>query len=272
MRAVAVINLKGGSAKTTTALALAVGVARALPKKKRVLLIDADASANATLVLMDGKQAKAPTLTDVLIGSSGPLDAIRATRIPNLDVLPANTSLANCPTALLDQLGPDRRLRTALRPIEDRFEYCVIDAAPSWSMISLNVMLAVREVLVPVDGGMFSVSGLCRLSETVEQVRRHLEHPELAIVALAVVKALRTKGSRELERQLREAYGPLVCRTVVPFSSQVEDAHARFKSILEWAPRSPVAVAYGQLVKEVLHGHAKKRLSRRPGARTDDAA
>jgi chromosome partitioning protein len=273
MRAIAVINLKGGSAKTTTALALAVGFAAKLPKKQRLLLVDADPQANATLIMLDGQQAKAPTLTDVLLGKAEPTDAIRNTRIPNLDLLPANASLANCPTALLDELGPDRRLRRGLRPVEDRYACAVIDASPAWNLISINVMQAVREIVVPVDVGLFSIAGLSRLQEAIEQVRRHLEHPELSIVALAIVKALRTKGSKELERQLRELYGPLVCKTVIPFSSAVEDAHAHLQSILEWAPRSPAGLAYGQLATEVQNGNAKKRLPRRHGPqRSDDAA
>jgi len=275
MRSIVVINLKGGSGKTTTAINLAVAMARKLRGKQRLLLCDTDPSANSTFLMTDGKQPKGPTLTDVLLEEADAIEAIRpVARLPHLDILPANASLANCAPALLGGLGSDRRLRAALRTVEDRYTVCLLDASPSWSLLSLNSLVAAQDVIIPVDAGVFSIAGLGRLQETVEQVRRHLEHPELTIVSLVMVRAdVRNKATAALLSQLREAYGELVSKVVIPFGVQVEAAHARFRTVLEWAPRAPVSVAYEALTKEIQkNGHIPKRHSRRSRSRNPHAA
>jgi chromosome partitioning protein len=260
VRTIAVVNLKGGSGKTTTALALAVGLARRLPKRKRLLVIDGDPQANATMTLLDGATAENPTLGDVLLRQADAEEAIRPSRIPRIDILPAMASLADCTLLLADQLGRERRLRTALRPVEDAYATCVVDAPPQLNLISVNILQAVGELVVPVDAGVYSIAGLGRLQETVEQVRRHLDHDELHIIGLVLTRVMKNKATKDLERQLREAYGALVYQAVIPHSVRVEEAHARNRTILEWAPKSPPAVAYDRLITEVLkHGRQSHR-------------
>ena len=273
MRTIACLNWKGGSGKSTTALALAVGLAQRLPKKQRVLLVDNDPQANSTMVMLDGQTPEEPTLADVLLGQADAIDAIRTTRVNGLDILPADGRLADCTVLLADELGRERRLRVALRSVEDAYGVCVVDSPPQLSLLTVNVLQAVTEVLVPIDPGMFAIAGLGRLQETVDRVRHHLEHPELSIVGLLVTRATKNKVTADLERQLRDAYGKLVYRAVIPASVKVEEAHASYRSILEWAPQSPVGKAYGELVTEVLDGQqSAKRLARKRGPRRGDAA
>ena len=271
MRTIACLNWKGGSGKSTTALALAVGIARRLPRRQRVLLVDNDPQANSTLIMLDGRAPEAPTLADVLLDDAGAIDAIRPTRVDRLDILPADGRLADCTVLLADELGRERRLRVALRSVEDTYSVCIVDAPPQLSLLTVNVLQAVTEVLVPIDPGLFAIAGLGRLQETVDRVRHHLEHPDLAIVGLLVTRATKNKITRDLERQLRDAYGTLVYHAVIPASVKVEEAHASYRSILEWSPQSPVGKAYGELVTEVLDGRSK-RLARKRGSRSGDAA
>jgi chromosome partitioning protein len=259
VRSIAVVNLKGGSGKTTTALCLAVGLAGRLPKRKRLLLIDGDPQANATMTMLDGKPAEGPTLGEILLAEAGAGEAIRPTRIPRIDIIPAEASLADCTLTLADQIGRERRLRNALREIEGDYEAIVIDAPPQLNLISINILQAVEELVVPVDAGVYSIAGLGRLRDTVEQVRKHLDHADLHIIGLVLARVLRNKATKDLERQLREAFGDLVYQTVIPHSVRVEEAHARHRTILEWAPKSPPALAYERLVTEVLkHGRSKR--------------
>jgi chromosome partitioning protein len=155
--------------------------------------------------------------------------------------------------------------------VEGTYGVCIVDSPPQLSLLTVNVLQAVTEVLVPIDPGMFAIAGLGRLQETVDRVRHHLEHPELSIIGLLVTRATKNKVTRDLERQLRDAYGDLVYRSVIPASVKVEEAHASYRSILEWAPQSPVGKAYGELVTEVLNGQSK-RLARKRGPRSGDAA
>jgi chromosome partitioning protein len=273
MRTIASLNWKGGSGKTTTALALAVGLAQRLPRRQRVLLADIDPQSSSTLIMLDGKEPSRPTVTDVLLDDADASAAIRRTRIDRLDILPADGRLADL-TALLAEveLGRERRLSVALESIADTYACCVVDSPPQLSLLTVNVLQAVSEVIVPIDPGIFAIAGLGRLQETVDRVRHYLQHPTLAIVSLLMTRVTNNRTTRELERQLRETYGRLVSASTIPASTVVEEAHAHYRSIMEWAPRSPVAAAYGELVTEVLKHGQPKRLTGKRGPRRGDAA
>ena len=115
MRKLALVNHKGGVGKTTTALGLAIGVSRRLRKGRRVLFIDGDSQGNASSTLLDGKAPNKPTLTQVLLDEADASEAIRPSRCPGIDLLPADSTLADCTVWLADQIGRENRLRTALR-------------------------------------------------------------------------------------------------------------------------------------------------------------
>jgi chromosome partitioning protein len=249
MRSIGVVNLKGGSCKTTTALCLAVGAAM---RGLRVLLIDADPQSNASSIMLDGKPAHDPTLSHVLLDQVEAHEAIRSTRVGGLDVLPSDGKLADAALALVDQLGRERRLAVALRTLEEDYELVVVDAAPQLSLVSINVLNAVGELLVPVDAGAFSVAGLGRLQESVDQVRRYLDNHALRIAGLVMTRTHANKATKDIESQLRAAFGPLVHQTTIPHSVRVEESHARNLTVLEFAPRSAPALAYGQLLTEIL--------------------
>ena len=108
MRSIGVVNLKGGSGKTTTALSLAVGAAM---RDRRVLLIDGDPQANATMTMLDGQPVEDPTLGHVLLDQASAAEAIRPTRVERVDIIPADAKLADAALLLSDQLGRERRLR-----------------------------------------------------------------------------------------------------------------------------------------------------------------
>jgi chromosome partitioning protein len=259
MQSIAVVNLKGGSGKTTTALNLAVGCAQ---RKKRVLIVDADPQANATMTMLDGATADAPTLGNVLLDEAAAAEAIRPSRFKRVDILPADVKLADAALLLADQLGRERRLRSSLGGLDD-YDLVVIDAAPQMSLVTVNVLNYAAELLVPVDAGLYSIMGLARLQETVEQVRRYLDNRELRISGMVLTRTHRNKATRDIEAQLREAYGDLVYQTVIPHSVRVEEAHARHRTVLEFDPRSAPALAYDRLITEVLkHGQSQRNARR----------
>jgi chromosome partitioning protein len=261
MRTIACLNLKGGSGKTTTALNLAVGFARSLPKKKRVLVIDADAQANLSMTLLDGHAAASPTLGQVLLGQADAVDAIRTTRIPQLDLLPASGTLANATLQLAEEWGRENRLKMALATIEESYELVLLDCPPSLSLLSINCLRAVTEVLVPIDSGVYSVAGLGRLNDTIDLVRKNLDHDPLHVLGLVLTKAMKNAATVDL-----------VYRTVVPYDPKVEEGVAHHRSVLEYSPTSKAALAFGELIREVQkHGqkqqpHARRSLPKDAGA------
>lgn len=256
MRTLAIVNLKGGSGKTTTALCLAVGLAH---DDRRVLFIDADPQANATMTLLDGDSADPPTLGNVLLDQGDITGAIRPSRVENLDILPADARLADAALLLADQLGRERRLRAAMRAVAGDYDFVVIDSAPTLSLVTINVLNFAQELIVPVDAGLYSVAGLGRLQETVEEVRRHLDNPGLRIAGLVLTRTHKNKATADIEAQLRAAFGPLVFRASIPHSVRVEEAHARHRTVIEFSRMSAPARAYDALLREVLGDGQQQR-------------
>jgi chromosome partitioning protein len=271
MRSIAWISEKGGTAKTTSAINSAVGLAK---RGNRVLLIDTDPQANASLVLLSGQPAEPPTLASVLLGDALAADAVRPTRTPGLDLLPADVSLADASVALANMIGREARLRAALAAVEPSYDFLILDTSPTRSVLTINALTCVAEVLIPVEPGLFSLSGLGQLQAAIEDVRRYLGNHRLRISGIILTRTRNDGVSRDVEAQLRAAFGELVYRTVVPSSVKVEEAHGRFLSVLDYAPRSTGAKAYEALVAEIIaHGRTEIGAGTAAGGTvaTDDA-
>ena len=251
MRRIAVVNLKGGSAKTTTTLCLAVGMARS---GRRVLLVDADSQANASMTMMDGagEGDGGPTLGQVLLGQATAAAAIRPTRVPGLDLLPADGTLADAALHLADAIGREHRFRRALDSLGTSYDLVIVDCPPSLSLVSVNVLAGVAELVVPVDAGIYSVAGLAQLQKAMGEVREYLGNAALDLAGLVITKVHPNRATRDIEAQLREAYGELVYRSTIPHSVKVEEAHARNLTVLEYSPTSGPAKAYESLIAEIL--------------------
>jgi chromosome partitioning protein len=257
MRRIALVCEKGGSGKTTTATALVVGLARS---GHRTLLVDADQQANASWTLLGGQGANPPTLAAVLMRQASVEEAIRPTATPGLDLLPADASLGGVNVALAQELGRDTRLRSALAPIEGRYDYVLIDTGPTFTTILANVLVYAAEVIVPLDPGIYAMLGLVQLQETIAEVREAYSNQALRLAGLMLTKVTRNNVSRDVEAELRRRFGDLVFKAVVPLSSRIEEAHSRGTTVMDYAPKSAGALAYAQLVEEIIaHGRAQDR-------------
>jgi chromosome partitioning protein len=254
VKTLAIVSMKGGVGKTTLALSLAVTMAKALAKRKRLLVVDSDPQGNASLTMLSGASPADPTLSQVLLAECEAREAIRPSRHPGIDLLPADASLADCTLLLADQMGREHRLRSALRDVEDTYDTCIIDAPPTMSLLNTNVLAAASSLIVPCDASVYSAAGLGKLDDVVQQVRRHLLNPDLCIVALVIVRLQRHKAHADFERQLREHYDGLVCKATIPDSVQVQLATAKHLTVGEYAPKSAAAVAIDRLVKELTDG------------------
>jgi chromosome partitioning protein len=273
MRRIGFISEKGGVGKTTTAINVAAGLAR---RGHRVLLCDTDPQGNASLVLLEGRPAEPPTLAAVLLNEAEASEAIRPTRVEGLDILPADVGLADADLALATELGRERRLRRALEAVEEDYDFVILDTSPQRSLLTINALCYLTEAIVPIDPGLFAVAGLGQLQAAVADVRRYLDNRALRIAGLVLTRTANNNVSRDVEAQLRGSFGPLVHEATIPTSTKIEEAHSRYQSVLDYAPRSTGAKAYAALIGEIIaHGQRAQDGSGDPArgvAEADDTA
>ena len=251
MRSIGFISEKGGVAKTTTALNVAAALGLA---GRRVLVVDTDPQGNASHVLLRGEKPRRPTILEVITDDADAGQAIVPTHFEGVDVLPADSGLADATVVLAAEVGRERRLREALDGVGGRYDFVLVDTAPTRSLLTTNVLNYVGELIVPFTPGLFGVLGLGQLQGDVAQVRRYLENKALKIGGIVLTQVERNNVHQQLEDELRAMFGPLVYATKIPRSIKVEEAHGRHESVLTYAPRSIGAVAYRALAKEIDHG------------------
>jgi chromosome partitioning protein len=145
----------------------------------------------------------------------------------------------------------------AMEGAEAAYDFVLVDTAPTRSLLTANVLNFAQEVLVPIAPGLFGVLGLGQLQADVGQVRQFLDNKALRIGGIFMTMVERNNVARDLEEQLRQLFGGLVFRTMIPRSVKLEEAHSRHESILTYAPKSAGAAAYLALTEEIL-GHARE--------------
>jgi chromosome partitioning protein len=255
-RRIAIASLKGGVAKSATAMALASGLAK---RGLRTLLVDADQQANSTWSVLGGQGSDPPTLSAVLTREARALEVIRQTTTPGLDLLPADGSLGGVNVALAQELGRDTRLRSALAPIDGQYDYVIYDTGPALTTVLANVLVSATEVITPLDPSVHAMLGLVALEDIIAEVREAYSNTALRLGGLLLTKMSRNNVCRQVETELRSRFGKLVFKTTVPSSTKIEEANARGMSLLDYAPKSPGALAYFELVEEIVsHGQRKK--------------
>ena len=208
-RRIAWLSEKGGVGKTTSAINTAVGLAKL---GHRTLVVDSDPQGNSSLVLLGGQAGRGADAPPGPGGRSGRgVEAIRPTSVPGLDIIPADASLADANLSLAGELGRERRLRVAMEGVEDDYEFVMIDTSPARSLLTVNVMCYVREILVPVNPGLFSLSGLGQLQTAVAEVRRFLDNRLLRIAGIVLTRTARSNvatGGRGADPRAVRRPGP----------------------------------------------------------------
>lgn len=255
----AVANQKGGVGKTTTAVNLAAALAL---EKRRTLLVDCDSQGSASSGV-GVQQAPAPTVYELLVGSSVAADALRHTDLAELDLIPANRDLAGAEVELVDVPQRERKLGQQLATVRSCYEFIVIDCPPSLGMLTLNALCASDAVVVPLQCEYYALEGLTGLLGTLERVREAY-NPSLRLqgILLTMFDA-RTSLSRQVAAEVRQHFGATVFDSVVPRSVRLGESPSHGLPVLLYDPASKGAEAYRLLARELLNSLADETLSLR---------
>jgi len=243
----AIANQKGGVGKTTTAVNVAACIAEA---GYRTLLVDVDPQGNATVGLGLARDA-GPGLYDALFGAVPAADAVRVTRVANLDVLASTPDLAAASMELPREAGSETRLREMLAPLRDGYAYTLLDCPPSLGPLTVNALVAADRVIVPVQTEYFALEGLAGLLDTLALIQREL-NPRLTVAGmLLTMHDARTKLAQDVEREVRAHFPRLVFDTVIPRNVRLGEAPSHGVPVIHHDPHCAGADAYFELAKEV---------------------
>ncbi|MFH1354039.1 MAG: AAA family ATPase [bacterium] len=247
---VAITNQKGGVGKTTTSINLGSYLAS---NGRPTVIIDLDSQANATCGLGIELGADTPTLYEVLTGRVGALDALQPTAHENLNIIASTPNLAGAAIELMQQPYREYRLRRAIKPLKEHFDFVLIDCPPSLGLLTINGLVAADRLLIPVQCEYLALEGLGQLLETVELVRAHL-NPRLQVLgALLTMYDRRVAMARRIVREVRKTFPGHVFESVIPRNTELAEAPSCGQSIINYAGASRGAKAYEYLADELLN-------------------
>jgi chromosome partitioning protein len=246
------VNQKGGVGKTTTAINLGAYLAKL---GQRVLIVDLDPQANATSCLGVDKRSVKNGTYEALAGIVPAAGTLLSNPALGLTLLPSSPALAGAEVELVNQHSRDTRLKHALEPLDERFDYILIDCPPSLSLLTVNGLVAARDgVIIPVQCEYLALEGVGQLMQTLQRIRQSL-FPSLKVrgVVMTMFES-RAHLSSDVVGEIRKHFPNQVFDAVVPRSIRLAEAPSYGLPISVYAPSSAGAQAYSALARELLVG------------------
>ena len=247
---IAFANQNGGVGKTTTAVSVAACMGA---KGKKVLLVDVDPQGNATSGMGVNKRQVSRSTYDLLVMDETEIEnVIQKTEFQNVDILPSNMQLAGAEIELVDLENRTSRLKQAILPVKDRYDYIIIDCPPSLGLITLNALTASDTILIPIQCEYFALEGLSQLMATMRQVKR-LYNPSIEIEGvLFTMYDGRLNLTMQVVEEVKRYFPRKVFKTVIPRNVKISEAPSFGKPVFYYDRYSKGSISYGELTNEIL--------------------
>jgi chromosome partitioning protein len=246
---IAIANQKGGVGKTTTSINLAASLG---VLEKKVLLIDADPQANASSGLgIDVENVEIGTY-QILIHENTPEEAIVKCSAPNVDVIPAHIDLVAVEIELVDKENREYMFKQSLESLKDKYDYILIDCAPSLGLLTLNALTAADSVIIPIQCEYFALEGLGKLLNTIKSVQK-VHNPDLDIEGLLLTMFdSRLRLSNQVVEEVQKHFSDMVFKTIIQRNVKLSEAPSFGESIINFDATSKGAVNYIDLAREII--------------------
>ncbi|AGM25773.1 chromosome partitioning protein ParA [Spiroplasma syrphidicola EA-1] len=252
---IAITNQKGGVGKTTTSINLAAGLSR---HGKKILLIDIDPQGNATTGIGANKDEIQESMYDVLIGQATLKSIIIPDVIESIDLAPATISLAGADVYLMEHSEENQNiLLERIKPVRDNYDFILIDCPPSLGLINRNALACADSVLIPIQAEYYALEGLAQLLSSIRFVQK-MFNKDLTIEGIVLTMFdSRTKLSFEVMSEVKKYFNEKVYKTHIPRNIKISESPSHGLSIFDYDKGGAGAVAYEELVKEVLANNGK---------------
>ena len=246
---IAIANQKGGVGKTTTSINLAASLG---VLEKKVLLIDADPQANATSGLgIDVETVELGTY-QLLEHSIKAEDAIVKTSSPNLDIIPSHIDLVAIEIELVDKDEREYMLKKAITHLKKKYDYILIDCAPSLGLLTLNALTAADSVIIPIQCEYFALEGLGKLLNTIKSVQKiHNKNLDIEGLLLTMYDS-RLRLSNQVVDEVQKHFNEMVFTTIIQRNVRLSEAPSYGESIINYDASSKGANNYLSLAHEII--------------------
>lgn len=247
-KVISVTNQKGGVGKTTTSINLAASLVK---RGRRVLLIDMDPQGNASVGCGINPEDIDHTIYDILLEVATAKQALISSPC-GVDLLTANGDLAGAQVELLNEIGRELRLKNALLPVLDDYDYVFIDCPPALNVLTINALVASDSVLIPMQCEYFALEGLSALISTVRKIRETLNQKLSIEGLLRTMFDGRNSLANEVSKQLQAHFGDKVYSTIIPRNVRLAEAPSYGEPAIIYDPTSKGALSYLALADEML--------------------
>ena len=243
-------NHKGGVGKTTSTVSVGTILAR---QGYKVLLVDMDAQANLTSSLVSMNESPYPTIYEALTDKLDAEEkkALRLSVRENLWLYPSNLQLAKVDFELAAAMERERKLQRLLEPIQEDYDFILIDCPPSLGIMTLNSFTASNEIIIPMIAEVLPFQGLTKINDFIATISQYL-NPQAHVSGILLTRWESTNLSKQIEQGLRDRLGDKVFTTKIRKNVSVAEAPLEVKNIVEYAPKSNGAMDYKAFTTELL--------------------